>query len=107
MAKNAQALQYVALRNEPAFALEAVAKNAKALQYAAQKDDVFVKAAVEKNGMALEWASSSQQKNFGIVLAAVKHNGNAINFAPFFWRNKAILDAANKQLAEPKRNMPV
>ena len=100
--KNAQALQYAALQGERAFALEAIGKNAQALQYAVQKDDVFVKEAMGKNGMALRWASSMQRSNFDIVLAAVQHDGEALQFAQFFKSNKTILDAATKQIADAK-----
>jgi hypothetical protein len=61
----------------------------------------IVMAAVKQNGMALQYASKPLQANRNVVLAAVKQNGFALRIASMAMRSdRAIVDAAvaqNKQ----------
>jgi hypothetical protein len=41
----------------------------------------MVLAAVEQNGLALEWASDARKNDYDIVLAAVRQDGKALRWA--------------------------
>ena len=52
-----------------------------ALEFVFRRDKEAVLAAVKQNGMALEFADPALQKDKEIVLAAVTQNGMALEFA--------------------------
>jgi hypothetical protein len=84
------------------FIKNAVSKNGLVLEYCNTfNDNIFiVQIAVEQNGLALKFASDRLKKNINIVKPAVEQNGLALNFAnPFYKDYKYIVQIAVKQNA--------
>ena len=72
------------LLSNKAFMMHYILKNSKILERAAdnlKKDIYVVLAAVEKHGLALQWASIDVRGNKDVVLAAVANNGQALQWA--------------------------
>ena len=88
------------LRVDEPFMIVAVEKDGLALQYAAEKlrgKKQVVLAAVKNNGLALAFATEELQLDDKIVEAAVKNNGLALEFYKGETRSSKITEAAVKQ----------
>lgn len=61
------------------YALQAVTLNGLALQYVPTKTDVITMAAIQHNGQALEFATSAQKNNLKFVRIAFDHTPSIVN----------------------------
>jgi hypothetical protein len=88
------------LHNNREIVLAAVQHNGLALQYASaalRNDPVIVRAAVQRDGPALEYASEDLRNDPEIVRAAVQQNGRALEFASEDLRNDPVIVLAAVQ----------
>jgi len=84
-----QLRHYPSLRCNEVFVRAAVEQNGLALEYAGnlmQNNDVIVRAAVEQNGLALKYASAPMQDDISVVLPAVQQQGMALERASLSMR---------------------